>query len=126
MTVSDWYLTAIEIVGDYGTLSREQCATLGIHEDDPQPGYYRVPPPKRALREADDLDEVYVRIWSDGDTCRAEWQGSPMDACAAWTWCARYPISEDRYYRAARHGFTNLGAFAPGNAALRGIVQVEM
>jgi hypothetical protein len=110
MSVSDWYLAALEMVGDYGTLTREQCARLGVHEDDPQPGYYRVPPPKRVLREADDLDEVYVRIWSDGDGCRAEWQGHPMDACAAWTWCCRYPISEERYERGMRDR-NRLGAF---------------
>lgn len=107
----DWYLSALELVGDYGTLSRDQCALLGVHEDEPQPGWYRVPPPKRRLREADDLDEVYVRIWREGDTVLAEWQGRPMDACAAWAWCCRYPISEERYERAKRGERARLGAF---------------
>lgn len=111
MIVSDWYLAALELVGDYGTLSRDQCAKLGIHEDEPQPGFYRVPPPKRALRDADELDEVYVRIWREGDSVLAHWQGYPMDACAAWAWCCRYPIDEERYLAAERRQFTNLGAF---------------
>jgi hypothetical protein len=114
MTASDWYLTALELVGDYGTLTRDQCAALGIHEGEPQPGFYRVPPPKRALREADDLDEVYVRIWTQSGSVQAEWQGHPMDACAAWTWCCRTPISEERYERAKAAGFgaKKIGLFA--------------
>ena len=113
MTASyDWWLRALELVGDYGVLTREQCARLGIHEDEPQAGYYRVPPPKRQLIESEPLDEVFVRIWTDNGQAVAHWQGHPMDACAAWTWCCRYPISEERYERAmARHPTARIGLF---------------
>ncbi len=110
MNAYDWWLSALELAGDYGVLTREQLYDLGCHENEPQPGFWRVPPPKRGFRAGDD-DEVYVRIWPEGAGLRAHWQGEPIDACAAWSWCCRYPISEERYERLMRNPHNRLGAF---------------
>lgn len=122
----DWWLSALELVGDYGVLTREQCMALGVHEDVPQPGFYRVPPPKRRLTDRDDLDEAMVAIWKQGDALYALWNGEPMDAFSAWAWCCRTPIDEIRYRRAERRGFTNLGAFASGSPAARAATSGEL
>jgi hypothetical protein len=101
----DWWASALELVGDYGVVSREQGYALGIHEDEPQPGFYRVPPPKRRLTENDDYPEAFVAIWPTPEGMAAVWDGAPIDAAAAWAWCCRYPIEEDRYRQAERRGF---------------------
>jgi hypothetical protein len=114
MTVSDWYLSALELVGDYGTLTREQCARLGVCMGDAHPGWYLVPVPSRWLREGAPPPEHYIRIWSEAGATLATIDGIPTDPADAFQAGCRNPISEDRYYRAARHGFTNLGAFRVG------------
>jgi hypothetical protein len=116
----DWWMTALEMVGDYGVLTREQGYAIGIHEDTPQPGFYRVPPPKRSLREDDRTSDAFVAIWQDGTTMRALWDGEPTDPVAVWAWCCRSPIDEDRYraVEAAGFGVRALGIFA-GQPATR-------
>lgn len=114
----DWYLSALELVGDYGTLSRDQCAMLGVREGDAHPGFYRIPTPKRWLRDGPPPSERYVQIWTVPGGVFATIDGVQADPADAFQAGCRTPISEERYYRAARHGFTNLGAFGVGmNAA---------
>jgi hypothetical protein len=102
----DWWMSALEMAGDYGKLTREQMAALGCHEDEPQPGFWRVPPTRHFSS-----DEAFVAIWHDGQDMRAVWDGAPIDPTAAWSWCLRYPIEEERYRAAERRGFTHLSAF---------------
>lgn len=98
-----WWLDAIELAGDWGKLTREQMAVLGIHEGEPKAGFYRAPPARSRL--VDGATDSFIAIWQHDGEMVAVWDGEPIDACAAWTWCARYPISEDRYRRMEREGF---------------------
>lgn len=112
MTPSDWYLAALEIAGDYGTLAREQIATLGVHEGDAHAGWYRIPEPKRWMLDSPPPPEQYVQIWTQNHEPSATIDGIPADACYAFQAGCRTPISEDRYERAMRGLSRNrLGAF---------------
>ena len=101
----DWWLSALELAGDYGVLTREQMYTLGVHEDEPQPGFYRVPPPKRRLRDDDPIDDAWVAIWPTDNGLAALWNGEPTEPCAAWAWCCKAPVSEERYRKMEMAGF---------------------
>lgn len=114
----DFWLSALELAGDYGILGRAQLASLGVHEDEPQPGFWRVPPPKRRLSDNQDMDESWVAIWPQGDGLAAVWNGEPTDPCSAWLWCCKTPVSEERWRRMERDNFgrPRVGLFAQKSA----------
>ena len=57
------------------------AGTIGpIHENEPQPGYYRV-------RESKAGPFLAVALWREKGEMRALKQGRPADAGALWTWC---------------------------------------
>lgn len=67
-------------------------AKLPVHENDPQPGFYRM----RAKDEGADM--VPVAIWEGAAGIVAK-VGSAMaqHVDAIWTFCCRYPVSEQDY-----------------------------
>ena len=72
-------------------------ATLPIHENEPQPGYYRV-------RESKAGPFLAVALWRENGVLRALKQGRPADAGALWTWCCRHPIAYELYVAVAERG----------------------
>jgi hypothetical protein len=68
-----------------------------IHENDPQPGFYRTKP--RAGERS-----LPVAIWRDDAGVHALRDGFPVDPCAVWTWCCMHPISYDTYLVVAERG----------------------
>lgn len=105
----DWWMTALELAGDYGSLTREQMVTLGIHEDEPKAGFYRAP--SERVSSGGEVHDSHIAIWPHGGTLVALWDGAPIETTAAWGWCCRYPISEERYRRAERRSFTHPAGF---------------
>lgn len=108
----DFWLSALELAGDYGILDRAQLASLGVHEDEPQPGFWRVP-------FTADSDTAFVAIWNDGSRLRAMWDNVEANPFDCWLACCRSPISEERYRRAERARFEHmqLGIFGTRSAA---------
>jgi hypothetical protein len=68
-----------------------------IHENDPQPGYYRTKPGRKER-------SMPVAIWKDDDGLHALRDGLPVDPSAVWTWCCQHPVAYDTYVAAAEHG----------------------
>src|SRR5512141_1310070 len=84
------------------TLTFWRGALLGtaspIHENDPQPGYYR-------MRSSRGGPWLPVAIWRDSDgSLKALRDGAPADAQDLWTWCCRYPVAYETYLAVAEHG----------------------
>jgi hypothetical protein len=81
---------ALALVGDCGTLSREQIMQLGgVHENSPQPGFYRKPRKGEVAQP--------VAIWMDASGPVALLGGEMADASAVWTWCCKCPVSHETY-----------------------------
>ena len=73
-------------------------ALAPIHENDPQPGYYRM----RAFRGGPWLP---VAIWRDSEgNLKALRDGRPADAQDLWTWCCQNPIPYGTYVSVAEKG----------------------
>ncbi len=68
-----------------------------LHENQPQPGYYRKPARHGEPAEA-------IAIWAEGDTLHALRNGRDVDPCAIWTWCCREPITYETYVAVAERG----------------------
>lgn len=69
-----------------------------IHENDPQPGYWRTRPRRGHPGEP-------VAIWREPDgSLQAVRAGRPADPFAVWTWCCRNPVSEEVYRYVAEQG----------------------
>ena len=68
-----------------------------IHENDPQPGYYR-------MRDGKGGAFVPVAIWHDGAGINALRRGRPVDPCSVWSWCCREPIAYETYVAVAERG----------------------
>ena len=68
-----------------------------VHENDPQPGYYR-------MRDGKGGAFVPVAIWHDGSGINALRGGRPVDPCSVWTWCCREPIAYETYVAVAERG----------------------
>jgi hypothetical protein len=70
-----------------------------IHENDPQPGYYR-------MRKGRGGRWVPAAIWEDKDksclSCLVD--GVERDAFEVWTWVCRYPVSYETYVAVAERG----------------------
>ena len=70
-----------------------------IHENDPQPGYYR-------LRKGRGGEWVPVAIWSE-EACsdpKCLVEGVERNAYDVWTWVCRYPIAYETYAAVAEEG----------------------
>lgn len=91
----NFWRKALELAGDCGELTRDQIKTIGVHEGDPQLGFYR----KRKFKDG---PFVHVAIWHDGGL-RALAEGQPVEADDVWSFVCRNPISEDTY-RAIENG----------------------
>jgi hypothetical protein len=73
-------------------------APLPVHENDPQPGYYRI----RASRGGPWLP---VAIWQDSDgQLKALRDGREADPQDLWTWCCRNPVPYEVYRGVAEEG----------------------
>ena len=69
-----------------------------IHENDPQPGYYRTRPGR-------DGRMLPVAIWSEADgQLRAIRDGVEIDPSTVWTWCCLNPVAYDTYVAVAETG----------------------
>ena len=69
-----------------------------IHENDPQPGYYRTRPGR-------DGRSLPVAIWRrDDGRLMAIRDGVEVDPCAIWTWCCLNPVAYDTYVAVAEKG----------------------
>jgi hypothetical protein len=68
-----------------------------IHENDPQPGFYRTKP--RAGERSQP-----VAIWADEAAVHALRDGFPVEPSAVWTWCCMHPVSYDTYVAVAENG----------------------
>ncbi len=69
-----------------------------IHENDPQPGYYRTKPGR-------DGRMLPVAIWREADgRVTAIRDGVEVDPCAVWTWCCLNPVTYETYVAAAETG----------------------
>ena len=68
-----------------------------IHENDPQPGFYRTKP--RAGERV-----LPVAIWKDGTGVHALRDGFPVDPCTVWTWCCMHPVPYETYAAVAERG----------------------
>ena len=70
-----------------------------IHENDPQPGYYR-------MRKGRGGPWVPVAIWvSDkGSSLACLVNGLEQDPYEIWTWVCRYPVPYETYVAVAEHG----------------------
>lgn len=73
-------------------LTREQAASLVIHENEPKVGFYRT----RNSRGPDNP----VAIWFENDKLVALEGDNPVDPVDVWSWCCRWPVSEDDYWMA--------------------------
>lgn len=96
-------MDAQAILDEYGfwrrALAGEKIGSkaLPVHENDPQPGFYR-----RRYKK----NEPYapVAIWRDGDTLICLVDGKEQMADEVWTWCCRYPVSEQQYHDRVQTG----------------------
>jgi hypothetical protein len=69
-----------------------------IHENDPQPGYYRTKPGR-------DGRMLPVAIWREADgRVTAIRDGVAVDPCAVWTWCCLNPVAYETYVAVAETG----------------------
>jgi len=69
-----------------------------IHENDPQPGYYRTRPGR-------DGRALPVAIWRETDgRIAAIRDGRPVDPSAIWTWCCLNPVAYETYVAVAERG----------------------
>lgn len=68
-----------------------------IHENDPQPGYYR-------MRDGKGGAFVPVAIWHDGSGLNALRRGRQVNPCSVWTWCCREPVAYETYVAVAERG----------------------
>jgi hypothetical protein len=69
-----------------------------IHENDPQPGYYRT----KAGRDGRALP---VAIWRETDgRVSAIRDGLPVDPSTIWTWCCLNPVTYETYVAVAERG----------------------
>ncbi|MHB2165661.1 hypothetical protein [Alsobacter sp. R-9] len=75
------------------------CGSFGpVHENDPQPGYYRTRPGR-------DGRMLPVAIWKEADgTVRAIRDGVDVDSSMVWTWCCRNPVAYETYVAVAEKG----------------------
>ncbi len=95
MTSYDYWQNAL--AGNFGP----------VHEDSPQPGFYR----KRTGKSA---GYVPVAIWVDGPggiECLVD--GAERDASEVWTYCCPHPITEEQY-----HARINTGKWHDEDAAV--------
>jgi hypothetical protein len=90
-----WYFKALELGGG-NRLTREQMQSLGVSENDPQPGFYR----KRNKGGSD----MPVAIWEGAEGVVALAGNEPTDPVAIWSWVCSWPISEDVYRDVAENG----------------------
>jgi len=95
MTDYSWWIKALDI-GKGRELTRDQQIALGVSEDAPQAGFFR----KRAHKDG---PYVPVAIWSMEGGMVALVGDQPQDPGEIWTFCSRWPISED-VYRAVTAG----------------------
>jgi hypothetical protein len=69
-----------------------------IHENDPQPGYYRTKPGR-------DGRAIPVAIWREADgRVAAIRDGLPVDPSTIWTWCCLNPVTYETYVAVAERG----------------------
>ena len=70
-----------------------------IHENDPQPGYYR-------MRKGRGGPWVPVAIWAvdTGSRLACLVDGVEKDPCEIWTWVCRYPVPYETYVAVAEQG----------------------
>lgn len=93
---TEWYFKALEL-GNGNRLTREQQQTLGVSENDPQPGFYR----KRVKHGSD----IPVAIWHTDDGLIVALVGNePVDPFEIWSWVCSWPISEEVYRDVAENG----------------------
>jgi hypothetical protein len=90
-----WYFKALELGGG-NRLTREQMQSLGVSENDPQPGFYR----KRSKGGSD----MPVAIWDGAEGLVALSGNDPVDPVEIWSWVCSWPISEDVYRDVAENG----------------------
>lgn len=96
-----WWRLALAMVGDCRRLTREQLRNHGLHETQPECGFYRT------RKRTGHRQYAYepVAIWRD-DTgeLRAACNGEPADPHELWTWCAPNPLTEETYRAVAENG----------------------
>ena len=68
-----------------------------VHENLPQPGYYRTKPHKGERGDPG-------AIWFDGENLRALRAGRPVDPYEVWTWCCQHPVTHEAYVAVAEQG----------------------
>src|SRR6476659_3343138 len=68
-----------------------------VHENLPQPGYYRMRDGKRG-------PWVPVAIWQENGALRALRAGREADAQELWTWCCQHPVPYEVYVAVAERG----------------------
>jgi hypothetical protein len=83
---------------DYDWWSRTlKGEELPIHEDTPQPGFYRVRKKDKSFDR--------VAIWRDkSGELRAARDGRAADPVQIWTWACRYPVSEAEFRKVEAGG----------------------
>ncbi|RUV65192.1 MAG: hypothetical protein E5X35_11675 [Mesorhizobium sp.] len=86
----DWWREALESPHEIGR-------KLKIHEDEPQPGFYR----KRAHKDG---PWVPVAIWPTDAGMVATVANRRVDANSTWTFCCEHPVSEEIYRAVAAGG----------------------
>lgn len=83
---------------DYTYWMNALTGTFGpVHDDDPQPGFYR----KRTRKAA---GYVPVAIWEQDGKLIAAIDGHAGDANAVWTYCCTNPIREEHYHARVKTG----------------------
>jgi hypothetical protein len=83
---------------DLATWRKALAGEAPLHENDPQPGYWR-------LRQGRGGPFLPVAIWREPDgTLKALRDGAPADAQELWTWCCTNPVSYETYVAVAERG----------------------
>lgn len=84
----DWYFAALKQPAEIGK-------SLPVHENEPQPGFYR-------KRRGKSGGWYPVAIWHDGEKLTAALGENIQDPFALWTWVCRQPVTEEAYRNAVK------------------------
>lgn len=132
-----WHTETLAHIAAHGEADRNRPA---LHEDEPQCGWYRrrlVPKgpfvPARVWVEPGQTDPETDELISP-EVMRCEVDGARVPVDRAWTWIARYPISEDQYMAMLAGSFAEPRAMTvwfidempdpPGNKAPENITEI--
>ena len=91
-----WWRRALKF-GKGRELGREQLSALSVTESDPQPGFYR-------CQSEDGRRYLPVAIWRQDGELRCMQGSRWREAEDIWSWCCRWPISEELYRQVVAGG----------------------